>query len=51
MINDNLVECDYCGKTIDTSKTEKCTKCKKYINEDPNEYDKYISQLVEESEK
>jgi uncharacterized Zn finger protein len=51
MAVDYLVECTHCGSTIDTTQTERCKRCKKYVNEDPIEFEKYISKKeMEESE-
>lgn len=40
----SLIECTYCGTSIDPSKSERCKKCTKYINEDPEEFAKYIEE-------
>ena len=38
------VECTYCGTSIDTTKSERCKKCTKYIGEDAEEFAKYIAE-------
>ena len=50
MAIDLLVECDYCGTTINTEQSERCPKCTKYINEDPIEFDKSISNNFDKQE-
>jgi hypothetical protein len=50
MPTDILAECDYCGTTINTEVTERCTKCTKYINEDPEEFGKWYEGQKEEAE-
>jgi hypothetical protein len=41
---DDSYECDYCGKTND-NQNEKCTKCGKYKNESPDDFQKHLDTI------
>ena len=47
MPTDILIECDYCGSTINTEVTERCNNCTKYIGEDPIEFGKWYEEKEE----